>query len=180
MAELSAEQLRIRSYLQAQAAKLTPTEIAAKVRADSEQLRAAAAAANAVDVTRRPAASEWSVNEVLKHLHEASARVNRSILAAALRGEQPGPIRDSIEQTSEVRTPGEWVAAIMAEREELFAAIAGLDGTEHLAIRWDHPFFGDLNWREWLLFLRLHDLDHAGQVRGIVEALGDGALPAAR
>jgi hypothetical protein len=27
-----------------------------------------------------------------------------------------------------------------------------------------HPFFGALNWRETLLFMRLHDLDHAGQL----------------
>ena len=28
----------------------------------------------------------------------------------------------------------------------------------------EHPFFGPLNWRETLLFIRLHDLDHAGQL----------------
>ena len=32
--------------------------------------------------------------------------------------------------------------------------------------------FGPLNWRETLLFLRLHDLDHAGQLRKIAAVLG--------
>ena len=36
----------------------------------------------------------------------------------------------------------------------------------------EHPFFGPLNWRETLLFIRLHDLDHAGQLQKIAGALG--------
>jgi hypothetical protein len=36
----------------------------------------------------------------------------------------------------------------------------------------EHPFFGPLNWRETLLFMRLHDLDHAGQLKQIAAALG--------
>ena len=35
----------------------------------------------------------------------------------------------------------------------------------------EHPFFGPLTWREALLFLRLHDLDHAGQLSRIAAAL---------
>ena len=34
-----------------------------------------------------------------------------------------------------------------------------------------HPFFGALNWRETLLFMRLHDLDHAGQLTKVAGAL---------
>jgi hypothetical protein len=171
MAELSEEQLRIRGYLQGQAAKLSPLELMTKVRADSQQLRAAAEAAAAVDVTKQPSGGEWSVNEVLQHLHDASRRVNTGIVAAALKGERPAGLRDVIEATADVREPVAWYDAIAAERETMFATISELSGEENLAIRWDHPFFGDLNWREWLLFLRLHDLDHAGQVRSVVEAL---------
>ena len=35
----------------------------------------------------------------------------------------------------------------------------------------EHPMFGPLNWRETLLFMRLHDLDHAGQLGKIAAAL---------
>ena len=35
----------------------------------------------------------------------------------------------------------------------------------------EHPFFGPLNWRETLLFIRLHDLDHAGQLQKVAGAL---------
>jgi hypothetical protein len=35
----------------------------------------------------------------------------------------------------------------------------------------EHPMFGPLNWRQTLLFMRLHDLDHAGQLDKIAAAL---------
>ena len=37
-----------------------------------------------------------------------------------------------------------------------------------------HRMFGPLNWREALLFMRLHDLDHAGQLKKIAAAFGAG------
>lgn len=171
MAELSEEQLRVRGYLQSQAAKLSPVEVMVKVRADSEQLRAAAVAAMAVDSTRRPADGEWSVNEVLNHVRDSCRGVNARMLAAALSGQQPGGMRDAIEPTDDVKPPLAWFEDVAAEREAAFEMLLPLSGEEHLDIRWEHPFFGALNWREWLLFLRLHDLDHAGQIRGIVESL---------
>ena len=38
-------------------------------------------------------------------------------------------------------------------------------------MRIEHPMFGPLTWRETLLFTRLHDLDHAGQLQKIATAL---------
>jgi hypothetical protein len=171
MTEPSEENLRIRSYLQSQAAKLAVPELIAKVRIDSEQLRAAAESASTIDHTRRPADGGWSVNEVLGHVHESCRGINAGILAAAKRGEQPARATDSITESHESRAPLGWLAAIAEEREQLFAGLAEVSGEEHLQIRWSHPFFGDLNWREWLLFLRLHDLDHARQITATVEAL---------
>ena len=172
MPELNDEQLRIRGYLQAQAAKLSVPDLMTKVRADMAQLEDAVTAASAVDHTKRPSAADWSANEVLAHLVDASARVNGGILAAWERGEQPKSLRDAIVPVKQARTPREWYGHLGEEREALFARLASATGEEHLDITWEHPFFGDLNWREWLLFLRLHDLDHARQLQQIVEAVG--------
>jgi hypothetical protein len=163
------ERLRIRGYLQAQAAKLTIPELIEKVRVDSEQLRAAAAAAT--DPSARPADGEWSVNEVLAHITSSSRAVNGGIVAAYERGDQPAPIRDAIDADAEPRPPLEWFDLLASEREAMFSRVGGAAGDEHLEVVWDHPFFGPLNWREWLLFLRVHDLDHARQVASINEAL---------
>jgi hypothetical protein len=39
-----------------------------------------------------------------------------------------------------------------------------------LETTWPHRFFGDLNWREWLLFLELHCADHAAQLEAMLNA----------
>jgi DinB superfamily len=168
---MNEEQQRIRGYLQAQAAKMGVPELIAKVRADSAQLKAACEAAEAVDILKPPAQGEWSVNEVLAHVIDGSARVSRGILAAQARGEQPPALGDAIERTTEVHRPSDWWSTFEADREAAFTALATATGEEHLEVKWLHPFFGDLNWREWLLFQRIHDLDHARQLVAIVEAL---------
>jgi DinB superfamily len=168
---MNEEQERIRGYLQAQAAKMTVPELIAKVRGDSAQLKAACEAAESVDTLKRPADGEWSVNEVLAHIVDGSARVSRGILQAQASGEQPDPLGDAIEATGDVRRPSDWWSAFEEDREATFTALSTATGKEHLEVKWLHPFFGDLNWREWLLFQRIHDLDHARQVTGIVEAL---------
>ena len=40
-------------------------------------------------------------------------------------------------------------------------------GDERLEITIRHPTFGDFSWREWLLFMRVHDLDHLRQLQAI-------------
>ena len=171
MAELSEEQLRVRGYIQAQAAKLPLAAIIEKVRADSAVLAEAAVAAESIDHTKRPDADNWSVNDVLSHLAETCARLNGQILAAWERGETGDPLEDALRATEVVRRPLEWWETIRSERETLFTQLAEATGDEHLDVRWNHPFFGDLNWREWVLFFRLHDGDHGRQVAGIVAAL---------
>lgn len=172
MTALTEEQQRIRSYLQVQAAKLPLAQLIAKVTEDASQLRAAAEAAEAVDATARPAADDWSVNEVMNHVRDSCRSANAAMLAAAIEGRQPGAIGDRIVPALETRSPLEWFAIVESERADAFQQLSALQGDEHLDIVWNHPFFGPLNWREWLLFLRIHDLDHARQVESIVAALG--------
>ena len=56
-------------------------------------------------------------------------------------------------------------------RDALFARVLRAEPAEHPECVIEHPFFGRLSWRETLLFLRLHDLDHAGQLQKIAAAL---------
>jgi len=37
-------------------------------------------------------------------------------------------------------------------------------------VKMKHPWFGEFSWREWLLFMRVHDLDHARQLQAIAAA----------
>jgi uncharacterized damage-inducible protein DinB len=170
------EQARIRGYLTAQGAKLSPAQIVDKVRAAMDQLRAAARAIPAGRFGERPAAEEWSANEVMAHVVKAGRHFGGAIVRL-LDGVPAGGVRDQLERDVPPRSADAWWAALEQDRAALFARVEAADPGSRLADTVEHPFFGPLNWRETLLFMRLHDLDHAGQLEKIAAALA-AARPA--
>ena len=162
---------RIRSYLQAQAHKLTIPQLADKVRGDMEQVREALEAVPASSFSERPAQGEWSANEVAAHLTSTSAALAGGIRQVIETGATPAGATDRIEPTDEERSGEEWWQTLLADREAILERARSASGDEHLDVKWNHPMFGDLNWREWLLFTRIHDLDHARQLQSIAAAL---------
>jgi hypothetical protein len=170
------EQLRIRGYLVAQGARLAPVEIVDKVRAAMDQLRAATDAVPAARFDDRPAAEEWSANEVMAHVVMAGRHFGAAI-TRLLDGLPAGGVRDRLERDVPRRSAAEWWALLEGDRAALFARVREADPRGRLEGTVEHPFFGPLNWRETLLFMRLHDLDHAGQMEKIGAALS-AARPA--
>ena len=165
------EEKRIRSYLEAQGAKLSPAAIIDKVRAAMADLRAAAEAVPAARFTERPAAGEWSANEVMAHVAAAGAYFGGCI-ASALDGTPPLPrMKDQGTVGAPARSAAEWSALLARDREALFERVLGADPLANLERPIEHGMFGTLNWRETLLFMRLHDLDHAGQLEKVAAAL---------
>jgi hypothetical protein len=164
------EQKRIRGYLQAQGAKLTPAQIVDKVRGAMHDLRIAADAVPATRFDDRPAPAEWSANEVLAHVVEAGRHFGGAI-ARILDGRPGGEARDRLERDVPRRSLAAWWALLEQDRAALFERVRGADPQGRLDATVAHPFFGALNWRETLLFMRLHDLDHAGQLQKIAAAL---------
>ena len=164
------EQLRIRGYLTGQGAKLSPAEIVDKVSAAMDQLRAAAHAVPVGRFDERPAADEWSANEVMGHVVTAGRHFGGAI-ARLLDGLPAGGVRDQLERGVPRRTAAEWWTILEGDRAALFARVREADPASRLDGTVEHPFFGPLNWREALLFMRLHDLDHAGQMQKITTAL---------
>lgn len=169
------EQRRIQSYLRAQAARLSPPELVARVRAAMAELRAAAESVPPARFHERPAAGEWSAGEVLAHVVRAGAlfaeRVRR-----VLDGEPPAPAPPA-EEAPPRRTLDEWWAELERDRAAFFERVLRADPAEHPEAVIPHPMFGPLSWRETVLFTRLHDLDHAGQLRQIAAALAPGPEP---
>ena len=76
-----------------------------------------------------------------------------------------------------VRPAEAWYQILAEQREVLFARVLAVDPATVPDARIEHPMFGPLSWRETLLFTRLHDLDHAGQLQKIAAAFG-AARPA--
>ena len=164
------EQQRIRGYLVAQGAKLPPGEIADRVRSAMRDLRAAADAVPAARFDERPTPEEWSANEVLAHVVDAGRHFGGAIVRI-LDGLPAGGVRDRLEREVPRRSLAEWWATLEHDRTALFERVSGADPRAQLDATVEHPFFGPLNWRETLLFMRIHDLDHAGQLEKIAVAL---------
>jgi hypothetical protein len=162
------EQRRIRGYLQAQGAKLSPADVIEKVRAAMAELREAALAVPAARFEERPAHDEWSGNEVMAHVVDAGRHFGDQVIAVldgrphALGAREPGaPVR---------RTASDWWTILEKDREALFARVLAADPSEKPDARIEHRMFGSLSWRETMLFMRLHDLDHAGQLQKVAAA----------
>ncbi len=165
------EEQRIRGYLQAQGAKLSPAAIIDKVRTAMDQLRAAAASVAAERFDERPAPEEWSANEVMAHVLGAGVAFGGRIVRALDGLPAGGAIADGREGGVPRRTAEEWWALLARGRAALFERVLRADPAARLEAAIEHPMFGPLNWRETLLFLRLHDLDHAGQLQKLAAAL---------
>lgn len=167
---MNEEQKRIRGYLQAQGAKLTPAEIVEKVQQAMRELRTAAALVPAARFAQRPGPDDWSGNEVLAHVVAAGRYFGGAIVALAAGA--PLPARPTSRgNEAEPRAAEEWLEVFEEDRAALFARVLTADPSDHLDGTVEHPFFGPLNWRETLLFMRLHDLDHAGQLKQIAATL---------
>jgi uncharacterized damage-inducible protein DinB len=165
----SEETLRIRGYLTAQGAKLSPDQLIVKVQEAMAQLKAAASAVPPARFNEPPAAGEWSANEVMAHVVEAGRHFGNAIVRV-LDGQAPGTPRDVAARDTVPRPLDEWWALLERDRSALFERVRGAHAMSRLEATIPHPFFGALNWRETLLFMRLHDLDHAGQLTKVAGA----------
>ena len=167
---MNEEQARIRGYLVAQGAKLSPAAIVEKVQAAMADLRAGAVAVPAARFAERPAPEEWSGNEVMAHVVAADGYFGGGI-QRLLSGQQPAarPGGRGVEGAP-LLTAEAWCKALAQQRDALFATVLAADPDAVSDQRIEHPMFGPLTWRETLLFTRLHDLDHAGQLQKIATA----------
>ena len=170
MTQMTDEQRRIRGYLQAQGVKLSPTQVIDKVRAAMAEVQAALFAVPAGRFTDRPAVDEWSANEVMAHVVSAGAHFGNGIMRILDGATAEPAIADRIVAGVPTRLPAEWWDLLVRDRTVLFDRVQSADPALHLDRAIEHGMFGPLTWREALLFLRLHDLDHAGQLLKIAES----------
>ncbi len=165
------EVARVRSYLASQSMRRTPEQIVEALREAHSQLLAATALVSDTDFRTRPEEGEWSAADVLSHVHTIAAFDEKSIRSVIERGEQPADVSDQIEAAPLETTREQMLGAIEELRTRLIASVLRADPQAHLAIVWGHREFGKMNWREWLLFARVHTLDHARQIQSIASAL---------
>ena len=163
---------RVRGYLVSQAAKLSPAVIVARVREAQTGVLAAAEAIPPGRLAQAPAAGAWSAQDVLAHLLAWGESCTVSIISTLQHGVATPVAADVLEPAAIGLTQAAARTRLSSTRTALFASVLAADPTAHLdVIALRHFWFGALNWREALLFLRLHDMDHLGQLQAIAAAL---------
>ena len=166
------EAQRVRGYLISQANKLSLPDLVAKVRADGQPLYEAAAAIPPARFHERPAAEDWSAAEVCAHVLDMTETGRRAIAGILDNGALPPRIRDEIRAggRDDARGAGDFWRIYQQHREQLYERVLRAAGDEHLNVKITHSTFGAFSWREWLLFMRVHDLDHLRQLQQIAQA----------
>ena len=154
---------RVRSYLISQGERYTFAEVWVRFAKARIALIDSVAGVDQELADFRPDAGEWSISEVLNHLVTSSGRVSE-IVDALSRGATPslGRIDPPREDTSLVID--ELRERLMLDSLRWSALVERLTPVASTDLTAPHPFFGELHARVWLLFQRVHDMDHAGQV----------------
>ena len=165
------EVARVRSYLASQAMKRTPEQLVEALREAHQQFLAVTVAIPQDDFHTIPREGEWSAADVLAHVCVISAFDERSICGVIEHGEQPKDVEDALEKAPSDATREQLLADIERYRERLITVVLKADPQTHLDIVWGHREFGKMNWREWLLFARVHTLDHTRQMQSISAVL---------
>jgi uncharacterized damage-inducible protein DinB len=161
------EVARVRSYIASQSMRRTPAQLVDMLREAHRQFLEATAAISDADFRTPPQEGEWAAADVLAHVGQIAAMEERSIRIMIERGEQPPPIRDVLETAPASATREQMLAQLEESRQKLITLVLQADPQAHLDVTWGHGEFGQMNWREWLLFARVHALDHARQMQSI-------------
>jgi hypothetical protein len=106
---------------------------------------------------------EWSMKQVLEHMLGSSAAINTEISNLAA-GKASAPAGQTGVTRESKRSIGQLVAALADLWAETGRLVASLPEDGNLAATWDHPWFGSLNFKEWIAFQRMHALDHVQQM----------------
>jgi len=109
---------------------------------------------------------EWSIKEVLGHMLTSGAGVNREIGnlvedRPSTREARMGVVRGADRPIEELRQA---LSRLWRESGRLAAALPEDGSTERT---FEHPFFGPLNFREWIAFQRIHAMDHIQQIEKV-------------
>jgi hypothetical protein len=152
---------------------LTDEQLKAEVAEAFGRLAAEMGSLSEAQATWKPAADEWSAAEVGDHVALGTGAIG-NITALLARGQRPGDedwdppprLRGDAGDLDGVRGR---IRSLPAHTEELFDSCVATNRTDVTA---DNSFFGEMNWREWYYFLRVHALAHVEQIQKLRGSAG--------
>ncbi len=112
---------------------------------------------------------KWCAKEVIGHFLASERSLNRQV--AELAGVEPPPGPSPTVRAMGVQSEEDEALPLDALRQKLAAffeetrgLIAALERGANLDQTFPHPVFGQLNSKEWMVFHRVHALDHIQQI----------------
>ena len=149
--------------LKTEAASLSNEELVAGLNGTVDDFHAVSSKIPESAWATTPAADEWSAAQCFQHVTALNIALSKQALYVALSGDNPGYSEDT-EFESEREVAGARHREAIAS---LFAHIEAAGPTDFLEATWSLGALGPLNWREWIVFLRTHTEEHAGQLRNL-------------
>lgn len=156
--------VRLRGYLAAQAMRQTPAQILNALQEASQRL--VVAAGPIADRDSRPEEQAWSLAESVEHVHRFLVLYTTAICSVLETQERPPDVqgRDDILPRGGETHLRERFLDLQQTLDRLTQVVLQADPGAHLDVTWNHFELGAMHWREWLLFARVHLLDHVRQV----------------
>lgn len=168
------EVARVRGYLASQSMRRTVAQLAEAVQQAHQQFLAAVHTVPEALTRTAPRAGEWSTLDVLLHMRTIATMELAALTSVLVNGVKPSDVQDVLTQAPSETDREELLADLEGLRARLLALASSADPDSHLDITWKHSEFGSMHWREWLLFTRVHILDHTRQIQAIATTLAQG------
>jgi len=149
---------RARAWFTSEAVAKSIAEIEAGIEKDIAALEAAAQSFSN-EAFNLPVGDDWAPVAALKHVVEWNMQVAEDILFVALTGARPNNPPPNLAPDRETL-----IAKHREAIDSLYAHVREAIPDAFLDVTWEHEFFGELNWREWFAFLRVHLKDHTAQL----------------
>lgn len=167
------EQQKLQGYLKSQGAKLTAEQIRDRIQEAADEFLAVVQHVAEPVARQTPAPGEWSLVEILDHVVTTLERVT-GIIGGLVEGRVPAaPMEIGASSGIAALAWPEIVARLRRSQAALSTLLSANRHEPHVDLRADEGYFGEINWKEHALILRLHYKDHAGQARKTLEALGE-------
>lgn len=169
-----AEYDRLHGYLTSQGERFACIELWRRVVAARLELLDALDGVTEGQASFKPSPDDWSIGEIALHILRGS-RGTRGLVERLAAGQAPSSTDRGVFEPPKEET----VASIASLREDLLRdGVTWCVTTEQLPPRpaveptAPHTMFGELHARAWYLFERVHDLDHANQIKAVKAAPG--------
>ena len=166
------EQQKLQGYWRSQGAKLSAEQIRDRIQEASDEFLSVVQVAPEALVRKAPAAGEWSLAEILDHVVFTLERVT-GVIGGLITGRKPAAPLEIGATTGIATLPWpELLVRLRRSQAALSALLTANRHEPHVDLRFPEGYFGEINWKEYALILRLHYKDHAGQAGKTLETLG--------